>query len=52
MLTDRYDKEQAELTEKIEQYEREGHAEHDQDVYKRQGVCSSANKCEPYECRC
>ena len=30
MLADRYDKEQAELTEKIEQYEREGHAEHDQ----------------------
>ena len=27
---DRYDKEQAELTEKIEQYEREGRAEHDQ----------------------
>ena len=26
----RYDKEQAELTEKIEQYEREGRAEHDQ----------------------
>ena len=47
MLADRYDKEQAELTEKIEQYEREGRAEHDQldkiqdfideDVYKRQG---------------
>ena len=30
MLADRYDKEQAELTEKIEQYEREGRAEHDQ----------------------
>ena len=30
MLADRYDKEQAELTEKIEQYEQEGRAEHDQ----------------------
>ena len=30
MLADRYDKEQAELTDKIEQYEREGRAEHDQ----------------------
>ena len=30
MLADRYDKEQAELTEKIEQYEREGRAEHGQ----------------------
>ena len=30
MLADCYDKEQAELTEKIEQYEREGRAEHDQ----------------------
>ena len=30
MLADRYDKEQAELTEKIEQYEREGRSEHDQ----------------------
>lgn len=30
MLADRYDKEQAKLTEKIEQYEREGRAEHDQ----------------------
>ena len=30
MLADRYDKEQAELTEKIEQYERECRAEHDQ----------------------
>ena len=30
MLADRYDKEQSELTEKIEQYEREGRAEHDQ----------------------
>ena len=30
LLADRYDKEQAELTEKIEQYEREGRSEHDQ----------------------
>ena len=30
MLADRYEKEQAELTENIEQYEREGRSEHDQ----------------------
>ena len=30
MLAERYDKEQAELTEKIEQYEQEGRTEHDQ----------------------
>ena len=30
MLADCYDTEQAGLTEKIEQYEREGRAEHDQ----------------------
>ncbi|MDE8723824.1 recombinase, partial [Faecalibacterium prausnitzii] len=30
MLADRYDKDQSELSDKIEQYEREGRAEHEQ----------------------